>query len=497
MKCLIHQNATQPCKLLVFNDNTWRHCVEYSKQWQTLDGEEKNIAITYRDVLEGTKEEASKVYGYHSRCYSRFCDKQRVERAQKRVAKEPAPPVKLQSTPSPKKRLRSHKPLSAAQSSTTGVKRAQKRVAKEPAPPVKPHSTPSPKKRLRSHKPLSAAQSSTTGVLPAICLICKKVDAYIKVVGNRVRDKLSKTQTLDAGLLREAATKKENESILKHIRGKDCVAIEVRYHDSCYKRYVSFLSRKTSSVKEDELPIFHRTFEVFANDIIRTKIIKGREIMYMSKLLHIFQNMVRKIEKLDASSFRSFQLKQKLQKYFPQLIFHRPAKHVKSEMVFIEDESHLDKIQSSTSETESENTGTETESENTGTETETDNTGTETTQTATAVKNTSLDSDTLHCFYTCAMKLRGEFLKTSGYDGHWPPLGLDFTVENAKSMIPVTLFNLVAWAIGASDEPTLEYYVEVDEAVNLKLISILQDIVSLQSKGRKHKSSLLISLNSL
>ncbi|KAK6175746.1 hypothetical protein SNE40_014139 [Patella caerulea] len=84
------------------------------------------------------------------------------------------------------------------------------------------------------------------------------------------------------------------------------------------------------------------------------------------------------------------------------------------------------------------------------------------------------------------MKLRGEFLKTSGYDGPWPPLGLDFTVENAKSIIPVTLFNLVAWAIGASDEPTLEYYVEVDDAVNLKLISILQDIVSLQPKGRKH-----------
>ena len=26
--------------------------MEYSKQWQTLDGEEKNIAITYRDVFE-------------------------------------------------------------------------------------------------------------------------------------------------------------------------------------------------------------------------------------------------------------------------------------------------------------------------------------------------------------------------------------------------------------------------------------------------------------
>ena len=36
-----------------------------------------------------------------------------------------------------------------------------------------------------------------------------------------------------AVLLRQAASMKEDENILIHIRDKDCVSLEVRYHRSC------------------------------------------------------------------------------------------------------------------------------------------------------------------------------------------------------------------------------------------------------------------------
>jgi len=52
------------------------------------------------------------------------------------------------------------------------------------------------------------------------------------------------------GLLREAAEMKSDESILRHIRDKDCVAIEVKYHRTCYRNYTRFLS-KTESSKEE------------------------------------------------------------------------------------------------------------------------------------------------------------------------------------------------------------------------------------------------------
>ena len=38
-----------------------------------------------------------------------------------------------------------------------------------------------------------------------------------------------------SGKLLEAATLKHDKGILLHIRGKDCVALEVRYHKVCYK----------------------------------------------------------------------------------------------------------------------------------------------------------------------------------------------------------------------------------------------------------------------
>jgi hypothetical protein len=43
----------------------------------------------------------------------------------------------------------------------------------------------------------------------------------------RKLDKLVKAETFDGGLLRQAAEGKNDDSILTHIRGKDCVAIEV------------------------------------------------------------------------------------------------------------------------------------------------------------------------------------------------------------------------------------------------------------------------------
>lgn len=58
-------------------------------------------------------------------------------------------------------------------------------------------------------------------------------------------------------------------------------------------------------------------------------------------------------------------------------------------------------------------------------------------------------------------------------------------MKAAELLVPVALYNLVACTIGASDEPTLDHFVKVPEKVHLKLLSLLQDIVYLESKGAK------------
>jgi hypothetical protein len=46
-------------------------------------------------------------------------------------------------------------------------------------------------------------------------------------------EKLISAETLEGGQLRKAATLKGDESILLQIQGKDCVALEVKYHKRC------------------------------------------------------------------------------------------------------------------------------------------------------------------------------------------------------------------------------------------------------------------------
>ena len=59
-------------------------------------------------------------------------------------------------------------------------------------------------------------------------------------------------ETIDAGLLRTAAERKNDEWMLVQICGKDCVALEVRYHKVCYCYYTKYVTRETNDQSESE-----------------------------------------------------------------------------------------------------------------------------------------------------------------------------------------------------------------------------------------------------
>ena len=96
-------------------------------------------------------------------------------------------------------------------------------------------------------------------------------------------------------------------------------------------------------------------------------------------------------------------------------------------------------------------------------------------------KNTE-DTRTL---YSAGLLLKRLLNDSPGMTCPWPPTAQDLNVSEAKSVVPVELYNLVAWIIGATEEPTLANFVDIPDDVNLKVISICQDIVYLASKGRK------------
>ena len=155
---------------------------------------------------------------------------------------------------------------------------------------------------------------------------------FLQTTGKRKRTPLLTCETKDAGRLREAAERKKDENILREIRDQDCVAIEVKYHKSCYQKYTSFLKREIKNTKSK----YDKPFEAFCKEIIDEKLIKNKEIWYTKDLRKEFIRVAKETDNIDASCFKTFSLKQRLIRSHPQLVFYTPAIRNVSEMVYVE-----------------------------------------------------------------------------------------------------------------------------------------------------------------
>ncbi|XP_061925381.1 uncharacterized protein LOC133664618 isoform X3 [Entelurus aequoreus] len=241
--------------------------------------------------------------GLHPTCYQRFIDKKRLDSAEKLA-----------------KRLDVGQDESVASDNASGS------------------TSDIPKKRLRSETGLPIGSAGP--VLPAICIICKRTDKRVFVRGKRQRDQLSQAKTFSAGQLLNAARIKQDSSLLLHIEDRDCVAMEVRYHKSCYRQYTRFLTKSdvtvTGTAGEKVEPTFDASYNIFCERIIRQRIIVNQEVLRMNELRRMFLNTVQNHEDCDASNYRQDQLKTRLILDFPQLVFHCFGKGNICEQVFVE-----------------------------------------------------------------------------------------------------------------------------------------------------------------
>ena len=98
----------------------------------------------------------------------------------------------------------------------------------------------------------------------------------------RVKQELSVAQTLNAGILEKSASIRKDESILVHIEGRDCVAIEVQYHERCYQMYTKILTR-TPKIKGPTL--YDKAFDIFCEEVVEERIKNGGEVLLLSYLL--------------------------------------------------------------------------------------------------------------------------------------------------------------------------------------------------------------------
>ena len=278
---------------------------------------------------------------------------------------------------------------------------------------------------------------------------------------------MTQCQTINAGKLKLAAEKKEDESILIHIRDVDCVAAEVCYHRNCYMSYTNFLNFEVND--QPSVQLYDESFRIMCDQIVQKKIINDKEVMFMSKLYHEFKKIVSQTEGKDASNYRAFRLKQRLKNQFPQLVFHTPSHRNKSEFVFCEDLSVGSVIEESTITTnEIDDSDSELEDES-----------------CTPLKYQNLKDDSRTLFHA-ALILRKCITECPKFFTHWPPKIAEFSLENARSKIPAKLSNFLAWALNFSDEVIQnDVQIAIPEKDQLKVLSIAQDIIYVASRGNR------------
>ena len=135
--------------------------------------------------------------------------------------------------------------------------------------------------------------------------------------------------------MREAAKKKADQRILINIEGKDCVALEVKYHTHCYKKYTRCVMNTEESRSDVQSDCkYQRSFSIFTEEFVMTKIIKGKKIYDMKRVKAEFDKTVARVENLDASSYKTYRLKRRLKNTFPQLVLHSPKARSRSDIVF-------------------------------------------------------------------------------------------------------------------------------------------------------------------
>ena len=124
-------------------------------------------------------------------------------------------------------------------------------------------------------------------------------------------------ETIDAGLLCTAAERKNDERILVQVQGKDCVALEVRYHKVCCCNHTKYVTRETKDQSESKrsASVYGKFYDVFCKEVIETEVIGDKKIMYMKDILEKFVTIAKVIENVDASKYRAFKLKRLLKSY--------------------------------------------------------------------------------------------------------------------------------------------------------------------------------------
>ena len=436
MHCIIHvKESTEDIKKCT--QVSYAKILEHAKKWRTLDSVQQYVALEL-DLNASLSDE----FGYHGDRYRNFTNTRNIQQAENRVSRG--------------KRRPYH---------TEAIAEVNEQAGNAP--------TPTCSRVLRSDDIETRSRSTNTPqprsahILPPVCIICvkpkrKRERHSLRKITERLVDcETDSTTLIKAAKHPDNSSTPEAERILLQISDRDPVSLEVKYHRSCYTKFTKCLYPRDEQSKS-----LSESFDLFCKNVIEGRIIGNSEVLRLTKLRDLFIATVAEEENVCIDGYRSYQLKKRLKKKFPELTFIRQSV-TSSELVLYNDASSsvcvdLDGIDSS-SDSNSDSSGD--------------------CDSVRKVKDQHGQSKTRDLF------VAAQSLKRDVLDCHhiksWPPTSEDISLANVSHIVPPSLFNFIAWCCNKSDDVSNAERVSVSDETMRKIYSISQDIIHLASGGKK------------
>lgn len=121
------------------------------------------------------------------------------------------------------------------------------------------------------------------------CIICQKDKVKKNRASARTREPLTQNiSEYGSASLLKAAQIRDDERVLLHIKGQDTIALEVKYHRSCYKEYVhqetlSKLEDQNCQNEDSTTTSYQGAFDCLSA-YVQNEIISSAKVITMSQL---------------------------------------------------------------------------------------------------------------------------------------------------------------------------------------------------------------------
>lgn len=291
------------------------------------------------------------------------------------------------------------------------------------------------------------------------CAICQKDKIQKSIKGLRTREPLTlNISEYGSTTLAKAAKLRNDTRLLLNIEGKDTIAMEVKYHRSCYKDYVRVKEIDKSCQEKNDEECYDRAFSNL-KETVNVEIITKSRAIPMSDLLDDYVKYLAE-HGISAPSYSSSKLKSRLIRCFGQkLSFRSPVSKNQSEIVYSSQvnvgeviEAFCKNINADGEHSENEEIAIEENRQN----------------------------ESYQVYH--AAKIIRNLLSDVKPTMNWPPSPDD--LNSGSAMIPKLVYNLFAWILSSHSKYSEERVSDLSPDVNRLVLSFSQDLVHSVSRGR-------------